>query len=415
MGIKKLHLLFGLSIFAILLFQNTILFGQDIYYVNRDEILYRFYSPIDGIIANLKEGEIIVDIGRQVSSDTNNIFRVEIKTESGETGWLAIDAISIKDSAELPDVISKRLWTNSYYLDVLRSQNRETLFIYEPFWINQFDKYKSIDSNIFGRDLYWYERAGTNSRYFTTIYSSIYELGYNYFDFINGRIDKKNNTYVFYSSCIRSLFNISEEDSLLNKYFPLNSNVKFSIEIDGDYLDVYVNDEKIMSLVELTENIKKQFDALLKNQAINLSYIYWPRRADGTMDYPPPVNMSGYQTTHNTIARLRLRDSSNTTSLIVTTLDSGVEVQVLETGVTVTIDGITAPWVKVLAENGFTGWCFSGYLEEIEQVVDSEITLENELSQTTKDSQFPIWLLIGGGLVLLAAVGVGVVALKRKK
>ena len=52
---------------------------------------------------------------------------------------------------------------------------------------------------------------------------------------------------------------------------------------------------------------------------------------------------------------------------------------------------------------------------EIEQVVDSETTLENELPQTSKDSQFPLWLFIGGGLVLLAAVGVGVAVIVKKR
>ena len=39
-------------------------------------------------------------------------------------------------------------------------------------------------------------------------------------------------------------------------------------------------------------------------------------------------------------------------SLMVTTLSNGSAVQVLETGAMQTIDGITAPWVKVLSESG---------------------------------------------------------------
>ena len=49
---------------------------------------------------------------------------------------------------------------------------------------------------------------------------------------------------------------------------------------------------------------------------------------------------------------------------------------------------------------------------KIEQVVGSELSTEHEPEKPTKDSQFPLWLFIGGGLVLLAAVGV---VIKRKK
>ncbi len=86
-------------------------------------------------------------------------------------------------------------------------------------------------------------------------------------------------------------------------------------------------------------------------------------QANGSMDYPPPVDMSSYETTHHTTDNLRLRDNSNASSEIVTTLLKGSAVQVLETGAMQTIDGITAPWVKVLSESGYTGWCFSGYLK----------------------------------------------------
>jgi len=48
---------------------------------------------------------------------------------------------------------------------------------------------------------------------------------------------------------------------------------------------------------------------------------------------------------------------------VVTTLPKGTEVQIFETGPNATIDNITASWVKVVSSTGFTGCCFSGYLE----------------------------------------------------
>jgi uncharacterized protein YgiM (DUF1202 family) len=75
----------------------------------------------------------------------------------------------------------------------------------------------------------------------------------------------------------------------------------------------------------------------------------------------PAIN---YQKTHVTTANLNLRDEERTLAPVRLTIPQGSDVQVLRTGLTVTIDNITAPWVVVTTANGDTGWCFSGYLEE---------------------------------------------------
>jgi hypothetical protein len=67
--------------------------------------------------------------------------------------------------------------------------------------------------------------------------------------------------------------------------------------------------------------------------------------------------------THRTIDNLRLRTSADISSSIITTLRKDVKVQVLDVGKTDKIDGIIAPWVKIISPTGYTGWCFSGYLE----------------------------------------------------
>ncbi|MDR2922993.1 MAG: SH3 domain-containing protein, partial [Treponema sp.] len=105
---------------------------------------------------------------------------------------------------------------------------------------------------------------------------------------------------------------------------------------------------------------------LIKTNTCDLTNVPWPRRADGTMDYPPPLDMSHYLPTHRTLDNLRLRGTANTASKIVTTMPRGTEVQLIETGPVTVIDNITAPWVKVMTANGYAGWCFSGYLEAVQ-------------------------------------------------
>jgi hypothetical protein len=62
---------------------------------------------------------------------------------------------------------------------------------------------------------------------------------------------------------------------------------------------------------------------------------------------------------------LRLRSEPNTNGEIVATLQAGDLVYLLKTGETQTIDGISAPWVKVQLQNGQEGWVFAGYLKTL--------------------------------------------------
>ena len=198
---------------------------------------------------------------------------------------------------------------------------------------------------------------------------------------------------------------------------------------DGDFMDVYL--DSIDNHFATFAKVDSVFLTVLNNfidssRSFDLSRITsWPRRADGTMDFPPPVDMSVYQTTHTTTTRLRVRDDPTTASLIATTLNAGAEVQVLETGAMATIDGITAPWVRVLSYNRFTGWVFSGYLQTV-YVPVAETPAEtlfvaspteqpaHVLPEQEQGSDNKILFIIFGVIGFLI-VGILLVILKKKK
>ena len=73
-------------------------------------------------------------------------------------------------------------------------------------------------------------------------------------------------------------------------------------------------------------------------------------------------NTPDFQATHEVSENLLLRLNQNRGAGIIMTLIKGTKVQVLETGNSELIDGINANWVKVQTEDGYVGWCFSGYL-----------------------------------------------------
>jgi hypothetical protein len=150
-----------------------------------------------------------------------------------------------------------------------------------------------------------------------------------------------------------------------------------------------------------------------------------------------PLDMAGYTTSHITLDNLRLRDSPDTSAAVVTTLLQGADVQILETGAAATIDGITAPWVKVLSSSGYTGWCFSGYLEPIakpvakveESVAETPPSVEpaaeapstpNPIPRTPppeikSTAGLPPPFIIAGASALVTGIVIVIIVLKKRK
>jgi hypothetical protein len=218
-----------------------------------------------------------------------------------------------------------------------------------------------------------------------------------------------------------------EQTSYLKLHFPIPSySTKKTFRLlfvrDNDYMDVYLENttSKLATFVLVEPVIVKQLNKLLSDNSVDIQQIIsWPRRADGSMDYPPPTDMSRYTPTHKTLDSLRIRDNPNTTSLLVATLQKDTGVQVIETGTSTSIDGITAPWVKILSSTGYTGWCFSGYLEELPNSevssTQTEATeTENVVVTSSQENTIPFYLIFGG-IAIVGIAGVVVFLLLRKR
>ena len=59
---------------------------------------------------------------------------------------------------------------------------------------------------------------------------------------------------------------------------------------------------------------------------------------------------------------LNIRESSGVSGKQLSMAKKGSTLNVIEVGRKETIDGITAPWVRVRLEDGTEGWCFAGYI-----------------------------------------------------
>jgi hypothetical protein len=82
--------------------------------------------------------------------------------------------------------------------------------------------------------------------------------------------------------------------------------------------------------------------------------------------------------THYVTDNLRLCNSDTLSSSIITILPKYTALKIIETGKSEIIDGITAPWTRIVTQTGYTGWCFSGYIRKIEDNVAEDISASFE-------------------------------------
>jgi hypothetical protein len=295
---------------------KTVSFGQEeaSYYANKDDILYK-KSNSDSHETNGKvyEGEPLIEIEgilRIVSSADKRTKRVKVQTENNE-GWLYTKSISIVDSEILPDEITKDQWTNSYYLDVLRQEDRDALFTYEPFWRDSFYKYENYfnDQSVTQE---WYKTAYIPPFEFENIYADICFFTHNDYTFIFGKITKENGAFYFSAKCTYK--DIIFDETLIGKSFPLNKKCNMMLKLDGDYLDVYINGERTFSLIKLTKEIKKQFENLLEYNRCDLTKITFPKRANGSMDYSPLDNSNNLDNTNSNVQKDKITQTNDKNS-----------------------------------------------------------------------------------------------------
>ena len=106
----------------------------------------------------------------------------------------------------------------------------------------------------------------------------------------------------------------------------------------------------------------------------NFRYSFW--WYDGTVDGEPQGKSQTLEVGQyaNPVCRLKMRSSPSLSAGKINTLEAGTLLQVVEVGSKVSIDGVTANWVKVKAvndgrfmegysTNGITGWVFGAYLD----------------------------------------------------
>ena len=186
----------------------------------------------------------------------------------------------------------RRTWVPSYYAGVLQSLDRDTVLLLDSYWREKYDPYRYGNPGDNYREE-WNER-------FLVLFPCNEFLIFNF-------VLTYNNDIFMVIKNIKKMYNgyiatvkFSEVDWEQYKHDNLNwDHVKgkeffdMILCVDGDYMDVYLDDmeHKLTSFVLVDQVFLNELKALIKDNNADLSRISsWPKRADGSIDYPLPSN-----------------------------------------------------------------------------------------------------------------------------
>ena len=277
-----------------------------------------------------------------------------------------------------------------FYCDVLESGNRNTIHEYSDIYVDRefpdpdygVVKYKWYDLEMFSMDSIDIRIDDSTNEIDEEFFSiSFHGL------FIENFAINKNIEIQFKESVDNDEFNDSFS-SLKWELVRKNKVNTFYFRFDGDYLYIYLNGETDKDLfatfVNMNDKTFSEFKNLIANNKCDLSNITWPRHADGTCDYEDVSSIKTVSTPSTNVEKnktmtvsenLKLRSGEATSTQVLTVMQAGTKVKILELGKPETIDGINSNWVKVevlsgakdrdgrAIRAGTVGWCYGGYLK----------------------------------------------------
>ena len=369
--------------------------------------IYTFKLTKDVIVndGNVGSSDITIKNKQEVEADKKTVFffyeledkfYIYCKYNDEFLGFDIHDLELLEEHSKAPEYIKKTKWIMSYYYDMLKYNDLSILFENEKQWNPEKSMVLGESSKYEWNYLFSPLYLIIDDYYIYGSYSGEYK-GLN---LLGKGIKSNTNKYVFY------IFNSYRHDDVQEQW-QLVAKEQFTIIfcIDGDFLYVYKNeitkDNLLYTLARADKKTINQISNFVKTGKYDSTSITWPRHTDGTCDYEDVSSVKTVSTPTTNVApnktmtvseNLKLRSAEATTSEVITVMQAGTKVKILELGKAENIDGINSNWVKVEVQSGAkdrdgktirtgtVGWCYGGYLAETTEANNFESTDTKEIS-----------------------------------
>lgn len=272
-------------------------------------------------------------------------------------------------------------WIPSYYYTLLESKNiKSNLLKFESYW-------KTFDNPTEGYDLTWFDFFKVQRFYFDDFYFvSFGKNVYNDIDFFAYLEDVSDTKIVYNVQKMYSHFFDYKEGTIYNQpdYLPLFEKptpYKIILIIDDDYMKIYIDEvsEKnlFQTLIRTSSEACNQIENWIKGKSNDLSKVVMPKHGNSSVQTEVTKTNATNVAPNKTMTvkeNLKLRSGEATSTQVLTVMQAGTKVKILELGKAEKIDGINSNWVKVEVQKGAKdrdgkpikartiGWCYGGYL-----------------------------------------------------
>ena len=278
--------------------------------------------------------------------------------------------------------VRKDYWIPSYYYTLLESKSiKSDLLKYESYW-------KTFDNPTDEYYLTWFDFFKLQRFYFDDFYFvSFGKNVYNDIDFF-AYLEEVSDTRIVYNvQKMYSHFSDYKDGTIYNQpdYLPLfekETPYKIILIIDGDYMKMYIDEvsEKnlFQTLIRTSSEACYQIENWIKGKSDDLSKVVMPKHANASVQTGVIKTNATNVFPNKTMLvseNLKLRSGEATSTQVLTVMQAGTKVKILELGKAETIDGINSNWVKVevlsgakdrdgrTIRAGTVGWCYGGYLK----------------------------------------------------
>ena len=341
--------------------------------------IYTFKLTKDVIVndGNVGSSDITIKNKQEVEADKKTVFffyeledkfYIYCKYNDEFLGFDIHDLELLEEHSKAPEYIKKTKWIMSYYYDMLKYNDLSILFENEKQWNPEKSMVLGESSKYEWNYLFSPLYLIIDDYYIYGSYSGEYK-GLN---LLGKGIKSNTNKYVFY------IFNSYRHDDVQEQW-QLVAKEQFTIIfcIDGDFLYVYKN--------EITKDNLLYTLARADKKTINQISNFVKTVSTPTTNVAPNKTMTVSE-------NLKLRSAEATTSEVITVMQAGTKVKILELGKAENIDGINSNWVKVEVQPGAkdrdgrtiragtVGWCYGGYLAETTEANNFESTDTKEIS-----------------------------------
>ena len=372
--------------------------------------------------------------------DLYNPLSIEIffKDTNGTSYTSNIDDVCLEDyDFKIGENISKDYWIPSYYYDLLKSNTPfDDVLKYEKYWAN----FTFVAED----EPKWYDFFGIQRYYFGDFNIVVFGSdGYKDVDFF-AYLEEVSDTKIVYNvqKMYSHYFDYKEEVSYNQpEFLPLfekETPFKIILTLDGDYMKMYIDEvsEKnlFQTLIRTTPEASNQIENWIKGKSNDLSKVVKPKKLSVQNESSKATSSTNVapNKTMTVSENLKLRSGEATSTQVLTVMQAGTKVKILELGKAETIDGISSNWVKVevlsgakdrdgrTIRAGTVGWCYGGYLAETTEANNFESTDTKEISDI-KIEEAPkqeiniaiVCAIIGAVLLLLLLILI--FAVRKKK